>query len=104
VEGGSANDYDYVSGDPVNGFDLNGTKRTCAQATAGFSFTELCENVVRDGRLVEEDIAYTITGFYESGSKVCVGLYEHNVSNGRAKLKTVIDPKRVCENHPIATY
>jgi len=25
VEGGSANDYDYVSGDPINGFDLAGT-------------------------------------------------------------------------------
>ncbi|HZN12940.1 MAG TPA: RHS repeat-associated core domain-containing protein, partial [Acidimicrobiales bacterium] len=25
VEGGSANDYDYVSGDPVNQFDLQGT-------------------------------------------------------------------------------
>jgi hypothetical protein len=25
VEGGSANDYDYVSGDPVNSFDLAGT-------------------------------------------------------------------------------
>jgi hypothetical protein len=24
VEGGSANDYDYVSGDPVNAFDLDG--------------------------------------------------------------------------------
>ena len=26
VEGGSANDYDYVSGDPVNNFDLDGTR------------------------------------------------------------------------------
>ncbi|MCU1485214.1 MAG: hypothetical protein JWN67_1960 [Actinomycetia bacterium] len=26
VEGGSANDYDYVAGDPVNGYDLDGTK------------------------------------------------------------------------------
>ena len=25
VEGGSANDYDYVSGDPINSFDLEGT-------------------------------------------------------------------------------
>ncbi|MBW3557832.1 MAG: hypothetical protein KY454_12945, partial [Actinobacteria bacterium] len=25
VEGGSCNDYDYVCGDPVNGFDLDGT-------------------------------------------------------------------------------
>lgn len=25
VEGGSCNDYDYVCGDPVNGFDLTGT-------------------------------------------------------------------------------
>lgn len=24
VEGGSANDYDYVSGDPVNNLDLDG--------------------------------------------------------------------------------
>jgi hypothetical protein len=28
VEGGSANDYDYVEGDPVNGFDLAGTCKT----------------------------------------------------------------------------
>ena len=27
VEGGSCNDYDYVCGDPVNGFDLNGLKK-----------------------------------------------------------------------------
>lgn len=27
VDGGSANDYDYVSGDPVNSLDLNGTIR-----------------------------------------------------------------------------
>lgn len=27
VEGGSANDYDYTSGDPVNAFDLDGTRR-----------------------------------------------------------------------------
>jgi hypothetical protein len=26
VEGGSCNDYDYVCGDPVNGFDLDGRK------------------------------------------------------------------------------
>jgi hypothetical protein len=25
VEGGSANDYDYVNGDPINGLDLDGT-------------------------------------------------------------------------------
>ncbi|MBA2609567.1 MAG: hypothetical protein H0U92_11545, partial [Actinobacteria bacterium] len=25
IQGGSANDYDYVSGDPINGFDLGGT-------------------------------------------------------------------------------
>jgi RHS repeat-associated protein len=25
IEGGSANDYDYVNGDPVNGFDIDGT-------------------------------------------------------------------------------
>ncbi len=25
VEGGSANDYDYVSGDPIDNFDLAGT-------------------------------------------------------------------------------
>ncbi|MCW2573601.1 MAG: hypothetical protein JWO88_3659 [Frankiales bacterium] len=31
VEGGSANDYDYVSDDPVNGYDLNGMKQ-CADA------------------------------------------------------------------------
>lgn len=28
VEGGSANDYDYTYGDPINGLDLNGE---CAQ-------------------------------------------------------------------------
>lgn len=27
VEGGSANAYDYVSGDPINGFDLSGLKQ-----------------------------------------------------------------------------
>ncbi len=26
VEGGSCNDYDYVCGDPINGFDLDGTR------------------------------------------------------------------------------
>jgi hypothetical protein len=26
VEGGSANDYDYVAGDPVNNLDLSGTR------------------------------------------------------------------------------
>jgi hypothetical protein len=26
VEGGSANDYDYANGDPVNTFDLDGSK------------------------------------------------------------------------------
>ena len=25
IEGGSANDYDYVSGDPINAFDLDGS-------------------------------------------------------------------------------
>lgn len=25
MEGGSSNDYDYVSGDPINRFDLSGT-------------------------------------------------------------------------------
>ncbi|HEY3141024.1 MAG TPA: PA14 domain-containing protein [Acidimicrobiales bacterium] len=28
IEGGSANDYDYVNADPINAFDLNGTKCT----------------------------------------------------------------------------
>lgn len=28
VEGGSANAYDYVSGDPINGLDLTGTRQT----------------------------------------------------------------------------
>jgi RHS repeat-associated protein len=31
VEGGSANDYDYADQDPVNNFDLAGTRRTKAQ-------------------------------------------------------------------------
>lgn len=26
VEGGSANDYEYAAGDPVNGFDLDGKR------------------------------------------------------------------------------
>jgi hypothetical protein len=30
IEGGSANDYDYVSGDPCNKFDLNGTDEMSA--------------------------------------------------------------------------
>jgi RHS repeat-associated protein len=30
VEGGSANDYDYVSGDPVNSFDLDGLRQSCS--------------------------------------------------------------------------
>ncbi|MGK2956834.1 MAG: RHS repeat-associated core domain-containing protein [Acidimicrobiales bacterium] len=30
VEGGSANDYDYVSGDPINRFDLDGRAWKCA--------------------------------------------------------------------------
>ncbi len=29
VDGGSANDYDYVSADPINGFDLAGTWPSC---------------------------------------------------------------------------
>ncbi|MGH9165462.1 MAG: RHS repeat-associated core domain-containing protein [Acidimicrobiales bacterium] len=33
VEGGSANDYDYVGGDPVNQFDLDGT---CSTHNKGF--------------------------------------------------------------------
>ncbi|MCU1485213.1 MAG: repeat-containing protein [Actinomycetia bacterium] len=28
IKGGSCNDYDYVCGDPVNGYDLGGTMRT----------------------------------------------------------------------------
>jgi RHS repeat-associated protein len=28
IEGGSCNDYDYVCGDPINNFDLNGTRET----------------------------------------------------------------------------
>jgi RHS repeat-associated protein len=36
IEGGSANAYDYVEADPVNGFDLEGTcaKRRCRRAAA----------------------------------------------------------------------
>jgi hypothetical protein len=34
VEGGSANDYDYVSGDPVNGSDLNGLAPSCRRNRA----------------------------------------------------------------------
>jgi RHS repeat-associated protein len=30
VEGGSCNDYEYVCGDPTNGFDLLGTAQTCS--------------------------------------------------------------------------
>ena len=33
VEGGSANDYDYVAGDPINQFDLNGL---CSTKNKGF--------------------------------------------------------------------
>jgi hypothetical protein len=29
VEGGSANDYDYVAGDPINATDLDGKARSC---------------------------------------------------------------------------
>jgi RHS repeat-associated protein len=31
VEGGSANDYDYVAGDPINRFDLAGTAMSCSK-------------------------------------------------------------------------
>lgn len=34
IEGGSANDYDYVSGDPVNGLDLDGM---CEKKKAGLN-------------------------------------------------------------------
>jgi hypothetical protein len=44
VEGGSANDYDYVNGDPVNGLDLDG-RAPCRgrplwrQTRGGYTFT-----------------------------------------------------------------
>lgn len=36
IEGGSANDYDYVDGDPVNGRDLAGTNGSSFDWGAGF--------------------------------------------------------------------
>jgi RHS repeat-associated protein len=37
VEGGSANDYDYVNQDPVNGFDLDGTRYCDSDQGCGHS-------------------------------------------------------------------
>jgi hypothetical protein len=38
VEGGSANDYDYVAGDPTNNTDLNGTYQQFACGCGGGGF------------------------------------------------------------------
>jgi len=35
VEGGSCNDYEYVCGDPVNGFDLDGREYGCRYSGTG---------------------------------------------------------------------
>lgn len=61
MEGGNSNDYEYAAGDPINGFDLTGRKRTCSQTPGGSSFTELCLSIVRNGLVVEEDIQFSIS-------------------------------------------
>ena len=48
VEGGSANDYDYVNGDPVKGVDLNGFAASCRKNRSLCSrFRALRGNVAR---------------------------------------------------------
>ena len=50
VEGGSANDYDYVSGDPVNDLDLSGTCQT--KKTKGLSWRRIRNARCRTTRTV----------------------------------------------------
>jgi len=42
VEGGSCNDYDYVCGDPINGFDLDGRRSNLQNAELAASILEYC--------------------------------------------------------------
>lgn len=52
MEGGSANDYEYVSGDPVDGFDLNGLAPSCR------SNRSLCERY----RAIQDNFASGVPG------------------------------------------
>lgn len=59
VEGGSANDYDYVSGDPLNHFDLDGLKqvrRNCGYTSCSWYYSR---QATRDMQTrINSDLSY----------------------------------------------
>ncbi|MEU6584009.1 PA14 domain-containing protein [Nocardia sp. NPDC046763] len=72
VPGGSANDYDYVSGDPINHQDLKGTDEVAdaavAVAIAGCLGSGACE-AVGAGLMVVGAVAGLAAGVYYMGRK-----------------------------------
>jgi hypothetical protein len=61
VEGGSANDYDYVEGDPVNQFDLDGTRCWTGENKNG-SCRSLSRGAGRGARFVGRRIGAQVNG------------------------------------------
>ena len=83
VEGGSANDYDYVSGDPINSFDLDGLCSThnkgfgagirIARCRASRAAGRAQHAIARGGRAVGRSVARHKVGILKGAGYVAFG-------------------------------
>jgi hypothetical protein len=76
VEGGSCNDYEYVCGDPVNGFDLNGTKGYSYSFDLGWCMCT-AEDLWRDFLSDPDAFPFSVEGVAGSLGPDDVGLTAH---------------------------
>ena len=68
VEGGSANDYDYVSGDPVNGLDLDGLCKEMRRASVRQYLTaEACAPRGFEEKFGYYPVVYVAAGYQGAG-------------------------------------
>ena len=79
VEGGSANDYDYVSGDPVNNFDVAGT-----YCVTGKNKNGSCRSVSRGGG----HVARTVGRGAVRGARVSAHSVRDWITDNRALVRT----------------
>ncbi|MGH2625455.1 MAG: hypothetical protein ACRDHY_02250 [Anaerolineales bacterium] len=103
MEGGSANDYDYAAGDPVNNFDLDG--EAICQACADFASGVLDSVTVGAGEPIERALGIHsnvrhASGWREAGSWAGMAVPGGGAVMGVGKIASKAGIKVVARRFP----